>query len=159
MDTNTIIAADDSPLQLLIEDHSSSLPATDREQIFSSLKSSWPASERRHEFSDECWIADLDLYLEDLAQRRIEAVEAWIRTNTARFSDNTASIDPLNREFRRLANTMKASLQLCKMKCSSCYLFCTRPRHHEGNHNCLTAHHCPNSCQYEHSETLGCGLP
>jgi hypothetical protein len=129
--------------------------------MLSRLELAWPSFANRSDSAEEEWIAGLSEHLESLVQRRVDAVQSWVDLNTARFSDATASIEPLKREVHKIAGDLKASVQLCKMKCADCHLSCLQVRYHDGGHDCATDHQCPRSCQYSdmHAAELACGLP
>lgn len=132
----------------------------DKGNLLCALRTAWPEHHLRHILPDEEWIENLSNHLGQLTQERIDMVQKWIDINTSRFAENTASMDPLKREFNKMAGDLKASVQLCKMKCASCHLLCVDYRHHDGGHNCSTDHLCPNACHYEHvsSDSSQCGL-
>jgi hypothetical protein len=107
-------------------------------------------------------MSGLSQYLDGLVQHRISAVQSWIVVNTSRFTDADASIGPLQRNFDQMAGDVKASVQMCSLKCTGqCYLRCLLARNHEGAHDCSTNHRCTRSCQYDesHPHDISCGMP
>jgi hypothetical protein len=129
--------------------------------ILAQLFSSWSGYTQRMLLPDEEWFTALCSYLETLVQARIDVVQHWISVNTARFIENTSAIETLRRESNSVIAELKASVQLCGMKCGKCHLSCLGSRHHDGSHNCLTTHNCIRSCEFvdEHSVDNTCGLP
>jgi hypothetical protein len=107
-------------------------------------------------------MAGLSQHLDNLVQQRMSAVQSWIAVNTSRFPDADASIGPLQRKFDQMAGDVKASVQMCSLKCTGqCYLRCLLARNHDGAHDCSTNHRCTRSCQYNesHPDDVLCGMP
>ena len=111
---------------------------------------------------DSEWVDNLDGYLQHCVQSRIEYVQHWLNINTSRFQTDITTFQGLRREFEALVVTLKASVQLCKLQCGRCQLFCLKGRHHEGVHDCGTSHVCTRRCEFldEHpGDGAACGLP
>jgi hypothetical protein len=113
---------------------------------------------------DDEWIAQLSIFLDDVADMRINHVREWITSNLSRFKTSHANVDNLRRTFDDASVDLKANVQLCKMQCASCNLFCLRNRGHEAEepHDCQTDHHCGHLCDLgeEHpEEEKDCGYP
>jgi hypothetical protein len=146
------------------EDEADSSGNTDSDPkvILRQLQTSWPRYAQRLESSEDEWMAGLGQYLNNLVQQRISAVQSWIAVNTSRFPDADASIGPLQRNFDQMAGDVKASVQMCSLKCTGqCYLGCLLARNHDGAHDCSTNHRCTRSCQYNesHPDDVLCGMP
>ncbi|EKM59291.1 uncharacterized protein PHACADRAFT_113812 [Phanerochaete carnosa HHB-10118-sp] len=141
-------------------DGSEDVIASDR--CLMSLRRSWDQFQSRDGTADRDWIDGLDQYLEDCVKARIEDVQYWLDVNTSRFNSDTTTFQALRRQFEALAVALRASVQLCKLQCAECQLYCVKSRHHAGGHDCDTSHHCMHACAFpdEHAgEDLACGLP
>lgn len=138
---------------------------TSREAMLAVLRNTWDERDDRHTSSDNEWVARLSSYLTKQADLRIEHVREWIESNLARFKSAHANMDILRRTFEREAVELKANVEICKMQCASCHLFCLQSRRHESDqpHDCGTSHKCPCMCAYgsEHLEEneKACGYP
>jgi hypothetical protein len=132
----------------------------DSVSLLSDLQRRWISFSERADGPEDRWIAGLSDHLNELAEVRAKAVQAWVGVNTERFADATASIDPLRREMNKMIGDLKSSVQLCRMKCATCHLSCLQGRHHEGGHSCLTDHICKHICQYRdgHVDEVACGM-
>lgn len=101
-------------------------------------------------------------YLQGLVDARIKHVYTWMKANTTRFGEN-AEILALFRTFDMHSKELLKSVQLCGSKCSSCGLLCLDHKQHEGMHNCMTSHKCPEACgfadQHEKGDVPACDLP
>jgi hypothetical protein len=99
-------------------------------------------------------------YLRILAEARVTHVRDWIAANTSRFGEK-AEVTSLRRTFDQLSKELRASAVLCGSKCFSCGLLCLEHKQHEGDHNCMTDHKCPEICGFadEHEEDVACDLP
>lgn len=141
-------------------DGSEDVTASDR--CLKSLRRSWDQFQSRDGTADRDWIDGLDQYLEGCVKARIEDVQYWLDVNTNRFNSDTTTFQALRRQFEALAVALRASVQLCKLQCAECQLYCVKSRHHTGGHDCDTSHHCMHACAFpdEHAgEDLACGLP
>ncbi|KAB5588316.1 hypothetical protein CTheo_8242 [Ceratobasidium theobromae] len=98
-------------------------------------------------------LRDLDL--------RMKHVRHWIQVNVQRFPPENQDIRNIHGKIDSLEIAMRAALQLCSEKCSTCHYLCVRPRRHVGEHQCGTTHRCPFLCEVsgQHSNPVDCGLP
>jgi hypothetical protein len=129
--------------------------------ILSHLQASWSLYNERLEMSEDAWMEGLVQHLEGLVRQRLLTVQSWITINTSRFTDADAIIGPLHRELKQMSNDVKASIQMCALKCGECHLMCLQVRTHEGVHDCATDHRCKSICQYieAHEEDVACRMP
>ena len=119
-----------------------------REEVLDALLSEWDEFDSRLHVPDTQWAQELALYLEDLAEMRINHVRAWVKSNLMRFQAGHASVMELQRTLESFAIDLKSSVQLCRAQCASCQLLCIQNRFHDGAHNCKTTHTCTQSCEY-----------
>ncbi|KAL5513533.1 hypothetical protein ACEPAH_3932 [Sanghuangporus vaninii] len=159
-DTNLVIECDDSNATFWI--NQSDRPQAEQKTAVRSLMRMWPDFMKRHEEVETEWMEKLCLYLQQLVDRRIAHVEAWIDSNLSRFNSNSAAIEELRRALDTKTVEIKRSVHLCKTKCTHCHLLCVGVQFHEDIHDCSTNHLCPSSCQFvdEHDdEEDPCSLP
>ena len=130
--------------------------AADREHHLSVLRDSWDLSGSRQlkGVNDSEWISDLEQYLTHLVDLRVSHVDLWLKSNIQRFRAESASIDALRRTFDSAVIDLRTGVQLCKLQCASCKLFCIQSRFHEGDHDCLTSHECIHNCTFCDAELL-----
>ena len=119
-----------------------------REEVLYALVTEWDEFNSRQLVPDTQWAEELAQYLEDLAEMRIDHVRAWVKSNLTRFQAGHASVMELQRTLESAVIDLKSSVQLCRMQCASCQLFCIQNRFHEGVHDCKTTHTCMQSCEY-----------
>ena len=121
-----------------------------REDVLHALVTEWDESQvdSRQLVPDAQWAQELAQYLEDLVERRIDHVRAWVKSNLTRFQAGHASVVELQRALESAVIDLKSGVQLCQMQCESCQLFCIRDRSHDGAHDCKTTHACTQSCTY-----------
>ena len=118
------------------------------EDVLDVLVKEWVEFDSRQLVPDTQWIEDLAQYLEDLAEMRVDHVQAWVKSNLTRFQGGHASVMELQRMVESAIIDLKSSVQLCRMQCKSCQLFCIQNRFHDGAHSCNTTHTCTQSCEY-----------
>ena len=118
------------------------------EGVLDALVTNWDEFDSRQLVPDAQWAEELAQYLEDLAEMRIDHVRAWVKSNSTRFQDGHASMMELQQTLESAVIDLKSSVQLCRMQCGSCQLFCIQNRFHEGAHDCKTMHSCTQSCDY-----------
>jgi len=118
------------------------------EELLHALVTEWDKFDSRQLVSDTQWIQKLAQHLEDQAEVRIDLVRAWVKTNLMRFHAGHASVMELQRTLESAVIDLKSSVQLCRMQCESCQLFCIRNRFHEDAHDCKTTHTCTQTCEY-----------
>ena len=118
------------------------------EEVLSALVTEWVEYDSRQLVPDTQWAEELAQYLEDLTEMRIDHVRAWVKSNLTRFQAGHASVMELQRTLESAVIDLKSSVQLCRMQCTSCQLFCIQNRFHEDPHDCKTAHTCTQSCEY-----------
>ncbi|KAI9573409.1 hypothetical protein HD554DRAFT_2055827 [Boletus coccyginus] len=118
------------------------------EEVLGALVTEWVEYDSRQLVPDTQWAEELAQYLEDLAEMRIDHVRAWVKSNLTRFQAGHASVMELQRTLESAVIDLKSSVQLCRMQCASCQLFCIQNRFHEDPHDCKTAHTCTQSCEY-----------
>ncbi|KAG8783755.1 hypothetical protein FRC15_004586 [Serendipita sp. 397] len=132
------------------------------ERCLFNLRSGWKDRLTRFSTGEEKFIELYNVYLHDIAEERIKLVHSWLSANTTRFGEK-AEITSLFRTFDKLAKELRLSVLLCGSKCSSCGLLCLHHKQHEGEHNCMTSHKCPDICsftqQHTDSDSPACGLP
>ncbi|KAL5492779.1 hypothetical protein ACEPAI_4226 [Sanghuangporus weigelae] len=145
-DTNLAIESDDSNAIFWI--NQSDRPQAEQKTAVRSLMRMWPDFVKRHEEVETEWMEKLCLYLQQLVDRRIAHVEAWIDSNLSRFRSNSAAIEELRRALDTKTVEIKRSVHLCKAKCTQCHLLCVGVQFHEDTHDCSTNHLCPSSCQF-----------
>ena len=147
LDTDMPINCSDGDARFFVAnvEHSQNMS---REEILHALVTEWDEFDSRQLVSDTQWIQDLAQHLEDLAEIRIDHVRAWVESNLMRFQVGHASVMELQRTLESAVIDLKSSVQLCRMQCQSCQLFCIRNRFHEDVHECKTTHACTQSCEY-----------
>jgi hypothetical protein len=135
--------------------------STDARRILAHLQESWASYDDRSGMNEDDWVQGLGDHLERLVTLRLAAIETWMTKNSLRFLDADASMGPLRRDFNQMANDVRASIQMCLLKCSECHLKCLSVRSHEGVHDCATSHQCRNTCLYmeSHQDQVPCGMP
>jgi hypothetical protein len=132
-----------------------------RDRALAVLRVAWERVHSRQQVPDTEWTSKLSTQLDHLVDLRIEHVREWIASNLLRFQTSHANIEELRRSFDAATVDLKASVQLCKAKCASCYLFCVQIRLHEGAHTCQTSHGCIHPCQYcsdDSGQEIGCEI-
>jgi hypothetical protein len=119
------------------------------------LRISWPNRSQRFSLGESEFLLQCNQYLQQLAEARIEHVSNWLNANTRRFSGNTEVV-AFSEAFHTDCKELRRSIQLCGSKCSSCGLLCLKHKQHEGVHNCMTSHKCPNPCTFaeQHEEDV-----
>ena len=125
-------------------------PVADRESCLKKLCYSWDQITSRQHVDDSEWTSDLVRYLIRLVDMRTAHVDKWLKVNVQRFQAGNASIEELHRKFYSAIIDLRASVQLCRLQCSHCNLFCIQShgRLHLGGHNCLTSHECIHDCTF-----------
>lgn len=119
-----------------------------REQTLATLRETWDQFNLRQMIPDIEWASNLSAHLDSLVDIRVEHVREWIALNLSRFQAGHANIEDLRRTFESATVDLKAGVQLCKAKCSSCHLLCVQSRLHEGTHDCQTSHECIHACDF-----------
>jgi hypothetical protein len=155
-----VIEAEDTEARFLLARPDT--PVSDRESCLKSLRDSWEQITSRQQIDDFEWTSNLARYLTHLVDLRAAHVEKWLNLNVQRFQAGNASIKELRRTFDNAIIDLRASVQLCRSKCSTCNLFCIQSRLHEGIHDCLTSHECIHNCtfcQRDFQSTKRCGQP
>ncbi|KAL4072312.1 hypothetical protein J3A83DRAFT_4188311 [Scleroderma citrinum] len=142
IDTDVPVESSDTPSQFLVV---GSQPE-DRERTLAALCSSWNQLTYRQHTPDSEWIEGLSEYLEHIVNLRINHVQEWLTQNLSRFQTGHASIEELRRTFESAIVDLKGNVQLCKVQCANCQLFCIQNRFHDGQHDCQTDHRCVNQC-------------
>jgi hypothetical protein len=134
--------------------------SSSREAALQALSRTWGDYDSRQHVSDDVWIENLIVHIDDLVNLRIAHVDEWISSNVARFRSGQASIDDLMREFESATVDLKSNVQLCRLKCTSCELLCVQSRLHDGQHNCQSSHACIHSCDFcaSSGETKACSM-
>lgn len=148
LDTDMPINCSDSDVRFFVADveHCQNMS---REEVLHLLVTEWDKFDSRQLVPDTQWAQELAQYLEDLAEIRIDHVRAWVKSNLMRFQAGHASVMELQRTLESAVIDLKSSVQLCRMQCGSCQLFCIRNRFHdEDAHDCKTTHTCTQSCEY-----------
>ena len=119
-----------------------------REEALHALVLEWDEFDSRQLVPDAEWVQELSRHLEDLARMRSDHVRAWVESNVVRFQAGHASVMELQRTLETAVIDLKSNVQLCRMQCDSCQLFCIRTRFHEDTHDCKTKHTCTQFCEY-----------
>ncbi|KAF8549818.1 hypothetical protein OG21DRAFT_542691 [Imleria badia] len=119
-----------------------------REGALNTLVTEWDEIDSRQLVPDTQWAEELAQYLENLAEMRVDHVRAWVKSNLTRFQAGHASVMELQRTLESAVIDLKGSVQLCRMQCATCQLFCIQSRFHDGAHDCKTTHACTQSCEY-----------
>ncbi|KAL4067468.1 hypothetical protein V8B97DRAFT_2061708 [Scleroderma yunnanense] len=144
IDTDVPVESSDTPSQFLVV---GSQPE-DRQRTLAALCSSWNQFPYRQHTPDSEWIEGLSEYLEHIVNLRINHVQEWLTQNLSRFQTGHASIEELRRTFESAVVDLKGNVQLCKVQCANCQLFCIQNRFHDGQHDCQTDHRCVNQCVF-----------
>lgn len=151
----------DTPAQFFLPGPGASFAV--RESMLRAIRNTWVHFNERSEYLDSEWISDLSAYLDELAGMRINHVAEWMASNLSRFQASHANIETLRKEFDIAIADLKANVEICKVKCTSCHLFCLRPRRHDAEepHDCQTDCHCGNVSDFgdEHIEEEKCEYP
>jgi hypothetical protein len=162
-DTDERIESQDTPSQFYVE--GVTLPEGQMctlDECLRQLRISWPERVQRFSLDESEFLLQYKSYLEQLAEARINHVFSWLKANTARFGEKSEVLT-LFRAFDTSCKELRRSIQLCGSKCSSCGLLCLDHKQHEGTHNCMTSHKCPNACgfaeQHEGHDIPACDLP
>jgi hypothetical protein len=147
LDTDLPIDCSDSDARFFVAniEHSQSMS---REELLYALVKEWDEFDSRQLVADAQWTQGLAQHLEDKAEMRIDHVRAWVRLNLMRFQAGHASVTELQRTLESAVIDLKSSVQLCRMQCGSCQMFCIRNRFHEDAHDCKTTHTCTQYCEY-----------
>lgn len=143
-------------------DNKGQLDTEEQERSLSLLVTAWNMFDKRADLADREWIEDLDRYLNGLANDRVDRVREWLQANTVRFKTDSPQFEEVRRLQDDLVVSLRANIRLCALQCAECQLLCLRPKHHDGDHDCCTTHHCVRFCQFaeEHGSNLEpCGLP
>lgn len=146
-DTDLIVECDDTAARFSVSDRGQ-VPPAEVERYLVTLLKRWKPSAPRQSVPDADWIGVLSSYLQELVDLRINHVRLWVDSNLEKFQGDPAAIDDLRRRFDNIVIEIKTSVQLCRAKCSSCYLLCIRGMLHEGDHNCRTGHDCEHNCGF-----------
>jgi hypothetical protein len=162
MDTDKLIDTPDTNLRFYLP--GSKADEADRRSILSTLCSSWSRFNQRNDKLESEWITELSCYFDEVADMRINHVCEWISSNLSRFKADHAEVGALRRVLDVAIVDLKASVQLCKMQCSSCHLLCLLNRGHAADepHDCQTDHHCMHLCDFcneDVDEKEKCGYP
>ncbi|KAI0774120.1 hypothetical protein C8Q74DRAFT_810377 [Fomes fomentarius] len=162
LDSATVIDMPDTGSYFYIPDNGPQGQPASQDDAIHELCLACPSYCTRFDITENKWSGQIQAYLDKLIDLRIAHVQAWLSANTANFPATHADIQGLYRTFDSLAIDLKATFQLCGAQCSSCKLNCILGRHHDGEHNCQTDHHCPHTCQFtegvEHDEHEPCSL-
>ena len=147
LDTDIPIDSSDGNARFFVSnvEHSQNM---NREELLHTLVAEWDEFDSRQLVPDTQWTQELAQHLEDLVEIRIDHVRAWVESNLMRFQAGHASVMELQRTLESAVIELKSSVQLCRMQCQSCQLFCIRNRFHEDAHECKTTHTCTQSCEY-----------
>ena len=147
IDTDVPINCFDSDARFFVAnvEHSQNMS---REGVLHTLVSEWDECDSRQLVPDTQWAQELSQHLEDLAEMRINHVQAWTKSNLMRFQAGHASVMELQRTLESAVIDLKSSVQLCRMQCEACQLFCIRNQFHDDVHDCKTTHKCTQSCEY-----------
>ena len=147
LDTDMPIDTPDTDVRFFVAnvEHSHNMS---REEVLNALVTEWDEINSRQLVPDTQWAEELAQYLENLAEMRIDHVRAWVKSNLTRFQAGHASVMELQRTLESAVIDLKSSVQLCRMQCADCQLFCIQNRLHEGAHDCKTTHACIQSCEY-----------
>ncbi|CAL1701264.1 unnamed protein product [Somion occarium] len=161
-DTGLTIDKPDSAAKFYLADTKASVQLAEQEHSLASLVNTWDLFGQRFDLSEQDWVEGLSNFLDGLANDRIDHVQEWLQVNTARFKGDSPQFEDIRRLYDSLVISLRSNIRLCTMQCSECQLLCLHARHHEGEHDCRTTHHCSHACQYvdEHAGNLeSCGLP
>ncbi|KAH7910222.1 hypothetical protein BJ138DRAFT_1127056 [Hygrophoropsis aurantiaca] len=119
-----------------------------RESALATLREAWDQFNSRQLLPDAEWADTLSLHLENLVDMRINHVREWVESNLSRFRSGHASIEELRRTFENATVDLKTRVQLCRIQCADCHLFCIQSRLHEGQHHCQSSHQCIHVCDF-----------
>jgi hypothetical protein len=162
IDSDSLIDMPDSRLRFFLSTTGAAGDVSAREIMLNDFQRTWDSFILRGDQTEEDWISGLTSYLNYVVELRIDYVRKWVDSNLSRFKTDHANIETLRRAFDSEIVDLKANVQLCRMQCGSCYLFCIRPRGHEDDesHDCKTDHTCHKLCEFvdEHpdgDETCG----
>lgn len=147
LDTDMPINCPDTDARFFAANVEHSEPKT-REEVLDALLTEWDKFDSRQHVPDTQWAEELTRYLEDLAEMRVNHVRAWFKSNLTRFQAGHASVVEIQRTLENAVIDLKSSVQLCRMQCGSCQLFCIQGRSHDGAHNCKTMHRCTQLCEF-----------
>jgi hypothetical protein len=147
LDTDMPIGSPDTDAHFFVanEEHPQKMS---REEVLDVLVTKWDRFDSRQLVPDTQWAEELTQYLEDLAEMRSDHVRAWVKSNLTRFQGGHTSVMELQQTVESTVIDLKSGVQLCRMECTSCQLFCLQSRFHEGSHDCKTMHSCTQSCDY-----------
>lgn len=161
LDTDALIDTIDTPSRFFLPGPGAS--AGGCEVALAELCKAWELYGARENQADTEWAVNLSSHLNRLVDMRIEHVEAWISSNLSRFKASHANVEDLRRALEIAIVDLKANVELCKIKCSSCHLSCLLSRRHDplDSHNCQTSHLCRHVCEFEDehpdgNEKCGC---
>ncbi|QRW13389.1 hypothetical protein RhiLY_12388 [Ceratobasidium sp. AG-Ba] len=115
----------------------------------------------RHSMGEDLYIDQLQQHLSQDLDRRLSCVKEWLVENLKAFDDEeNHDIRKLCEEYDELARAMRDMVKLCSKQCKLCFLRCTSPDEHSGDHDCATSHKCEELCEIEaeHSVPEKCGL-
>ncbi|KAI6035786.1 hypothetical protein EDC04DRAFT_2604872 [Pisolithus marmoratus] len=123
VDTDIPIQFPDTQLQLFLTAGLYSQSDT-REQTLTVLRNSWHQHEMRQHLPDPQWADSLSQYLERIVSMRID-------------HRRHASIEELRRTFDDATVDLRSNVQLCRLQCADCQLFCV-----------VNAHLCGQPCTF-----------
>ena len=131
--------------------------AAERESRLAVLCKAWGLYDSRQDQLDSRWTSELSTHLSQLVDMRVEHVQEWIYSNLSRFKTGHANIEELRRAFESAIVDIKANVELCKSKCSSCHLSCLLSRRHDPlePHDCQTSHQCSHHCDFDEEHPEG----
>ncbi|KAF7308999.1 VWFA domain-containing protein [Mycena kentingensis (nom. inval.)] len=144
------------------------ISAASRDAALVALINTAPNLDRRSQVEEIEWLDQLQGYLTDLVETRIEHVREWISSNLMRFKENQANVEILRRVFSTTIVELRSGVELCGTQCADCQLKCLLVgRHHPSvAHNCRTDHSCHHLCDFgdDDDHPVGwtskqCGLP
>jgi hypothetical protein len=155
LDTDTPIDTMDTRSQFFLIGNG--VRGAERETALAILCKAWSHYNSRHDQLESDWISDLSSHLARLVDMRVLHVQEWISTNLARFKTEHANIEELRRALESAIVDIKANVELCKSKCSSCHLSCLLSRRHDSSelHDCQTSHHCSHICEFDEEHPEG----
>ena len=128
------------------------------EMRLDALRESQTLGTPRQIIPDSEWVGTLAAHISGLIDLRINHVQLWLSSNLHRFQNGHAAIEDLRRRFDSLVIEIKANVQLCRARCTSCHLLCVHSRFHGGDHDCRTSHKCVYTCEFCQESTNPCGL-
>lgn len=154
LDTDIPIDTLDTHSQFLL---GTTARGAERESTLAVLCKAWDLYDSRQDQPDSEWINELSSHLSLLVDMRVKHVREWISSNLSRFKSGHDNIEELRRAFESAIVDIKANVELCKSKCSSCHLSCLLSRRHDPlqPHDCKTSHGCIHLCDFDEEHTEG----